>query len=155
MTITEYVSKGFGTEKSFWIEPNTVEYLEMIRNRQLSLASVAFTFGVSRGYLKSIVGEIKSVEEIRKDKDNAVAKKYNAMIERSDNKPTQLDKQIRHAESNFGSLSEYEKMRLDNLIERKALLEELDIAQDKKVLKLSRLINRNKPVDYSFKIKYS
>merc|ERR1719357_1366607 len=40
-------------------------------------------------------------------------------------------------------------MRLDNLRERKALLKKLDIAQDKKVLKVSNLLNRKHlPVDY-------
>ena len=43
-----------------------------------------------------------------------------------------LEKQIAKAEGCLDQLSEYEKMRLENMKERQVLLEQLDIDQEKK-----------------------
>ena len=55
------------------------------------------------------------------------------MLERSIhvNEKSQLDMQIEIAEANFERLSEYEKMRLKNMRERRDLLKILDVDEEK------------------------
>ena len=63
---------------------------------------------------------------------------YTCQIPLSQNTPplndmeSHLEKQIAKAEGCLDQLSEYEKMRLENMKERQALLEQLDIDQKKK-----------------------
>jgi len=150
LTLKSYIEKGFGNEEKFWNEPSTEGVLVEVRNRNVLLKDAAFMFGVSRAKLRQKVGTIKSEEEIKEEKVQAVIEKKRANLEKQSSKPTDLDKQILLMEKNVDDLSDYEKMRLENMRERKSMLEALGIAEDKKELKKMSVTANGKhvPVDY-------
>jgi len=152
LTLELYLKKGFGQEQMFWKELSTTEVLNQVRERKVTAKDAAFMFGVSRGKLLQKVGKIKSEEEIKEEKMFVDIEKQRARLENQTKKPTQLEKQIRMAETNLENLSDYERMRLKNLKERQALLEELNINEDKNALKMASVTaNRKMPwqrVDY-------
>jgi len=150
LTLKSYIEKGFGNEAKFWKELSTEGVLDEVRNRNVLLRDAAFMFGVSRAKLMRKVGFIKSEEEIKEEKVQALIEKKKANQEKQSKKPTDLDKQILLMEKNIDDLSDYEIMRLENMRERKCLLEALGIAEDKKELKKMSVTANGKhmPVDY-------
>ena len=151
LTLDQYIQKGFGNEAKFWKELSTVGVLDDVRKRKLLPKDAAFMFGVSRAKVICNVGTIKTEEEIKEEKWLAAIEKENEKIEKVSKKPTTLDVQISVLENNIDCLSQYELMRLQNLKERKVMLEELGIAEDKKELRkmsANKNIRRNKPADY-------
>ena len=157
LTMKLYIEKGFGNEAKFWKELSTEEVLNEVRNRKVVPKDAAFKFGVSRSKLLQKVGTIKSEDKIKEEKVQAVIEKRRATLEYQSRKPTELDKQILVMEKNINDLSDYEKMRLENMKERKSMLEALGIAEDKKELKkMSLTANaKNMPVDYGTREKSS
>merc|ERR1719186_1695768 len=149
LTLGQYLKKGYGNEQQFWVELSTVEILNEVRDRILPVENAAFMYGVSRSKLWEKVGRIKSEDEIKEEKEAAAKEKRMAVQEKKVNKPTQLQMQIKMAEDNFKNLSDYEKMRLENLRERQALLDMLNIAEDKKALRNLTISSKSsQPIDY-------
>ena len=102
----------------------------------MTLKDAAFMFGVSRAKLIDKVGKVKSEKEIKKEKELANEEKRKTNQEKRVKPPTMLEMQIKVAEDNLESLSAYEKMRLENLRERQAMLVSLNMAEDKKTFKV-------------------
>eukprot|EP00092_Neocalanus_flemingeri_P022791 GFUD01024712.1.p1 GENE.GFUD01024712.1~~GFUD01024712.1.p1 ORF type:complete len:926 (+),score=251.18 GFUD01024712.1:44-2821(+) len=148
LTLKQYLEKRYGNEQQFWKEFSTVNVLDEVRDRILTAGNAAFMFGVSRSKLMEKVGRIKSEEEIKEARRAAFEEKRRAKDEKRASKPTQLQMQIKMAEDDFPNLSDYEKMRLKNLRERQAMLEMLNIEEDKKALRHLTPSRISMPIDY-------
>ena len=126
-----------------WKDSKIKDLLELVSSRKVSDANVAAQLGVSRKEIRRRCGGIKSLAEIEADEEMKRVEKINAKEEASRKKMmvTEVDKQIMIEEKHEENLSEYEKARLENLRERKAIMDMLGITQDKlEINKLSKVI---------------
>eukprot|EP00092_Neocalanus_flemingeri_P024317 GFUD01026373.1.p1 GENE.GFUD01026373.1~~GFUD01026373.1.p1 ORF type:complete len:860 (+),score=265.23 GFUD01026373.1:148-2580(+) len=146
VSVKEYVSMGYGSKVQFWKEQSTLDMLEDVRNRNTSAGEVAAQLGVSRREVLNRCGGVKEEAEIEAEKTLVMMKKMKKKAEQDMNgnkKPTQLEMQIKMAEKDQETLSNYEKMRLKNMKERQALVESLDFEEDKREMRT--LAPKNQP----------
>ena len=90
-------------------------------------------------------GGIKSKEEIEAEGEFERIERVNEQEEAAKKKlkKTDLDKQIHISEKNEDDLCDYEKQRLANLRERKAMMEKLDIVGDKlEIRRLNKIVRK-------------
>ena len=119
--------------------------LSEVRHRRIPVEILAFKVGVSRNEIDLKCGGVKSLKEIEAEEELERIQRIKEQEEAAENrmKTTHLDKQIKDAEDNEEDLCEYERQRLANLRERKALMEMLDMTGDKnEIRKLNRIIQR-------------
>ena len=148
-SLVEFTSSGLrnSSEKRYWSRGFMTSVLEDVRNRRLTVEEIAAKVGVSRREVKERVGSIKTAEELEKEKTDERIRIYEEkekMRENKPKKPTQLEEQIKMAESKEDELSEYELLRLRNLKERQALMIRLNMEEDKKELKKINQVERIK-----------
>ena len=95
---------------------------------------MAAEWGVSRAEIVRRCGAVKSDQELEDERKLRQLEKFEERVQNAGfvKKESHLEKQIAQAESCMNQLSDYEKMRLENMKERQALLEQLDIDQEKK-----------------------
>ena len=95
---------------------------------------MAAEWGVSRAEIVRRCGAVKSDQELEDERKLRQLEKFEERVQNAGfvKKESHLEKQIAQAESCMNQLSDYEKMRLENMKERQALLEQLDMDQEKK-----------------------
>ena len=98
----------------------------------MSVDSLAREWGVSRAEVLRQCGDIKSEEELENEKKLLQLEKFEERVQKAGfiKKESHLEQQIKEAEQRAEVLSDYERMRLENMRERQALLEELDMDKD-------------------------
>ena len=135
VTVQRYKEFGFGGEEDFWKELTTVEVLKKVRDREVSVATTAAEWGVSRAEIVRRCGGVKTDQELENERKLRQLEKFQQKVQNSGfvKKESHLEKQIAKAEGCLDQLSEYEKVRLENMKERQALLEQLDIDQKKEI----------------------
>ena len=149
LTVQQYMELDFGGEDQFWGERTNVDLVEGARQGKIDLDTVAFSTGVTLREITKRVGPIeKKLEEI-------VEKKPKASNSSKGPQLTDLQKQILAAEEKESSLSEYEKMRLENMRERQAMLEMLSMEEEKEELRALVPKRESKKVDYGVREKSS
>ena len=96
--------------------------------------SLAREWGVSRAEVLRQCGDIKSEEELENERKLLQLEKFEERVQKAGfiKKESHLEQQIKEAEQRAEVLSDYERMRLENMRERQALLEELDIDKERK-----------------------
>ena len=96
--------------------------------------SLAREWGVSRAEVLRQCGDIKSEEELENERKLLQLKKFEERVQKAGfiKKESHLEQQIKEAEQRAEVLSDYERMRLENMRERQALLEELDMDKERK-----------------------
>ena len=101
---------------------------------------MAAEWGVSRAEIVRRCGAVKTDQELEDERKLRQLEKFEEKVQNAGfvKKESHLEKQIAQAEGCLDQLSEYEKMRLENMKERQALLEELDIDQEKKEIAVER-----------------
>ena len=148
-SLNEFLQRRGGTASKYWAEDRVVEMLEEVRNRRTSVPEVAFRLGVSRAQVLLRCGQIKSLEELEAERALEQIKKVQEKEEadmKSYNKATLLEKQIWYAEKEEEELCEYERQRLSNLRERQAIMEQLNIQEDKtEIRRQTRIISKTVP----------
>ena len=79
-------------------------------------------------------GTVKTDQELEDERKLRQLEKFKEKVQNVGfvKKESHLEEQILKAEACLDQLSEYEKMKLENMKERQALLEQLDIDQEKK-----------------------
>merc|ERR1719477_276380 len=134
ISVRRYIELGFGTELSFWNEWSTLGSLQKVRNRDLSVDSLAREWGVSRAEVLRQCGDIKSEEELENERKLLQLEKFEERVQKAGfiKKESHLEQQIKEAEQRAEVLSDYERMRLENMRERQALLEELNMDKERK-----------------------
>ena len=139
--LNEFLEHESGPPAKFWRKYQVKELLLQVRNNEVTLAKAAAKIGVSRIEVEKRCGGIKSKEEIEAEEELERIERVNKQEEAAKKKlkRTDLDKQIHISEKNEDDLCDYEKQRLANLRERKAMMEKLDIVGDK--LEIRRLNN--------------
>jgi len=148
MSVKDYVFLGYGGRSQFWKEESTVELLENVRNRIMSVERLAALVGVSRREILERCGGVKDDAEMEAEKTLEVMEKMKQQGQQQltvKKKKSQLEIQIEIAEKHIASLSEYERMRLKNMKERQAMLESLDIDKDKQEMKALTHATKNTP----------
>jgi len=132
-SLNEYVTNRSGGENRFWRNGRIRDYLDLVKERKISVEEAAAYFGVSRKMVDEKCGGIKSEEDLNAEKESKRIQRIEQQEEAAKKrmKVTHLDKQIKYDEENEDDLCEYEKHRLANLRERKALMEQLNIMGDK------------------------
>lgn len=137
--LSEFMRFEAASEHHYWKDHRVKNFLTEIRERRFPLDAGAALIGVSRNKLDLKCGGIKTKEEIAAEEDKLKIQKISDREEAAKNriKYTHLDSQIEMDESNEENLCDYEKQRLANLRERKALMEQLNIMGDK--LEIRRL----------------
>ena len=105
-----------------------------VREREISVEMMAAEWGVSRAEIVRRCGAVKTDQELEGERKLRRLDKFEVKVQKAGfvKKESHLEKQIAQAEGCLDQLSEYEKMRLQNMKERQALLEQLEIGQDKK-----------------------
>merc|ERR1719470_673875 len=146
ISVKDYVYRGYGSRSQFWKEDSTVELLEEVGNKNVSVEKVAAQLGVSRKDILERCGGFK--EQAEKDADMKLLEieKMKQKAEKELNiqkKKSPLQLQIELAENNMESLSQYERMRLQNMRERQALLVSIDFNKEKNELRA--LTPKSKP----------
>ena len=98
------------------------------------MEAMSAEWGVSRAEIVRRCGAVKSDQELEDERKLRELEKFEEKVQKAGfvKKESTLEKQIAQAEKRMGELSEYEKMRLENMKERQALLEQLDIDQERK-----------------------
>ena len=138
-SLKEFEKMDEAASTSFWEFAMIKPFLDGVRDTKLLAQEVSVHFGVSRKEVMRRCGGVKSKEELDAEAELIRMKKLEAREEsfmsRLEN--TDLDKQIRYAKRNEANLCEYEKKRLENLEDRKMLLQSLDFMDDK--IELRRL----------------
>ena len=148
LTLADYVQRGYGDKTTFFAEASTLDFLENVRNRKVEVGEAAWMIGISKSQLLIEVGEIKTEEEMRQEKNEIIHEKRNQ--QENQKKTSPLEVQISQMEKMKDDLSPYEKVRLSNLKERQALMDELNFNEDKAELKkLSLGQKKNQPVEWS------
>merc|ERR1719318_1480155 len=146
ISVKDYVYLGYGSRGQFWKEDSTVSLLEEVRNRNVSVEKVAAQLGVSRKDILERCGGVKEQAEKEADMKLLEIEKMKQKAEKELNilrKKSPLQLQIEMAENNMERLSQYERMRLQNMRERQALLESLDFNKEKNELRA--LTPKSKP----------
>ena len=100
----------------------------------MSVDSLARGWRVSRAEVLRQCGDIKSEEELENERKLLQLEKFEERVQKAGfvKKESHLEKQIKEAEQRAEVLSDYERMRLENMRERQALLEELDMDKERK-----------------------
>ena len=132
-------------KSKFWRKYPVKELLIRVRNNEESLENAAANIGVSRKEVEKRCGGIKSKEEIEAVEELERIERVNKQEEAAKKriKRTDLDKQIHFSEKNEDDLCDYEKQRLANLRERKAMMEKLDIVGDKlEIRRLNKIVKK-------------
>jgi len=134
VTVKRYKEFGFGSEEDFWKENTTKDVLEKVREREISVEMMAAEWGVSRAEIVRRCGAVKTNQELEDERKLRQLEKFEEKVQNAGfvKKESHLEKQIAKAESCLEQLSAYEKMRLENMRERQALLEELDFDKERK-----------------------
>jgi len=153
-TVEQYIKLGFGTKEQYWQENSTVNLLEEVRERVSSLDHAAFLLGVSARELQEKVGEIKTEEQVKREKEELKVQQQPTIKEKV-KKLSALELQIKEMEKNEDSLSEYEQMRLKNMRERQEMVEMLNFNEDKEELEMLAPKRIVKPKDYGVREKSS
>ena len=144
-SLNEFLEHERGPSAKFWSKYQVKELLLLVRNKEESLANAAAKTGVSRAEIEKRCGGLKSKEEIEAEEELERIERVNKQEEAAKKriKRTDLDKQIHISERNEDDLCEYEKQRLENLRERKAMMEKLDIVGDKlEIRRLSKVVRK-------------
>ena len=149
LTVQQYMELDFGGEDQFWGERTNVDLVEGARQGKIDLDTVAFSTGVTLREISERVGPIEKKEE------EVVEKKPKASNSSKGPQLTDLQRQILSAEEKESSLSEYEKMRLENMRERQAMLEMLSMEDEKEELRALVPKRESKKVDYGVREKSS
>ena len=114
--------------------------------------------GLSLSEMKEKVGPIRTEEELRREKEEQEDEQQR--LKRSKHtaprpKLSDLQIQILTAEKNEAKLSDYERMRLENMRERQAMLEMLNMDEDKEDMTELALKKVSQKVDYGVREKSS
>ena len=98
------------------------------------MEAMSAEWGVSRAEIVRRCGAVKSDQELEDERKLRQLEKFEERVQKAGfvKKESHLEKQIAQAEGRMDELSAYEKMRLQNMKERQALLKQLDIDQEKK-----------------------
>ena len=98
------------------------------------METMSAEWGVSRAEIVRRCGAVKSDQELEDERKLLQLEKFEERVQKAGyvKKESHLEKQIAQAEGRMDELSAYEKMRLENMKERQALLEQLDMDQEKK-----------------------
>ena len=144
LSLREFIGEG-GESYRYWSDSKVRDLLDEVRNRKLSDATVAAQLGVSRGEVYRRCGGIRTKEEIEAEQVMLNIQKVNDQEEayKLRVQTTDVDRQIwfEEEQSRRGELCDYEKQRLENLRERKAMMEMLDVTGDKlEIRRLNRVI---------------
>ena len=144
LSLKEFIEKE-GESSCYWSNLQVQNLLDKVRNRELSDASVAAQLGVSRGEVYRRCGGIRTKEEIEAEQVMLNIQRVNEQEEayKLRVRTTDVDRQIwfEEEQSRRGQLCDYEKQRLENLRERKAMMEMLDVTGDKlEIRRLNRVI---------------
>merc|ERR1719239_1567585 len=150
LTVQQYMELDFGGEDQFWGERTNVDLIEGARQGKIDLDAVAFSTGVTLREISEKVGPIEKKEEevVEKKPKASNSSKQGPQL-------TDLQKQILAAEEKESSLSEYEKMRLENMRERQAMLEMLSMEEDKEELRAMVPKRESRKIDYGVREKSS
>ena len=105
-----------------------------MRDREITVESMSAEWGVSRAEVVRRCGAVKNDEELEDERKLRELEKFEEKVQKAGfvKKESVLEQQIAQAEKRVGEMSEYEKMRLENMKERQALLEQLDFDQERK-----------------------
>ena len=105
-----------------------------MREREIAVETMSAEWGVSRAEIVRRCGAVKTDQELEDERKLRQLEKFERKVQHAGfvKKESHLEKQIAQAERNLDQLSAYEKMRLENMKERQALLEQLDIDQERK-----------------------
>merc|ERR1712128_313798 len=98
-TVQQYCKLDFGKEEQYWEESSSITLLEEVRERVVTLDTAAFQIGVSSRVLMEKVGEIKSVEQIKLEKEKKKEEKQPVMKEKV-KQLSALELQIKEMEKN-------------------------------------------------------
>ena len=144
LSLKEFIQEE-GETSCYWSNLQVKNLLDKVRNRKLSDASVAAQLGVSRGEVYRRCGGIRTKEEIEAEQVMLNIQRVNEQEEayKLRVRTTDVDRQIwfEEEQSRRGQLCDYEKQRLENLRERKAMMEMLDVTGDKlEIRRLNRVI---------------
>jgi len=154
-TVEQYGKLGFGSREQYWEERSTISLLEEVRERVVTLDQAAFQLGVSARVLLERVGEIKTEEQIKMEKEEQKLQQKPVVEKEKVKKLSALELQIKEMEKNEDSLSEYERMRLGNMRERQMMVEMLNFDEDKEELNKMAPKKTNKPRDFGVREKSS
>jgi len=131
LSLREYLEQGYGIRDSFWKEESIMKMLEEVNIKKTAVDAVAVKLGVARReVVEKCAGVSGNIKPLNNNEDLC-------SLDTKGNKPkSDLEIQIEISEKRLESLSEYEKMRLNNMKERLKLLEMLDFDEDKTALRL-------------------
>merc|ERR1719233_1655284 len=131
LSLREYLEQGYGIRDSFWKEESIMKMLEEVNIKKTDVDAVAVKLGVARReVVEKCAGVSGNIKPLNNNEDLC-------SLDTKGNKPkSELEIQIEISEKRLESLSEYEKMRLNNMKERLKLLEMLDFDEDKTALRL-------------------
>ena len=149
LTLADYMQRRFGDQQTFWAEDSTLDLLEAVRNRKVTTEEAAWKIGVSKKVLLSKVGDIKTKENLFEEKIEKINEKRVQDEIMRQNAKSPLELQISAMEESEERLSAYETVRLNNMRERQAMLNSLQLKEEK--IELKKLTPGNKktmPVDY-------
>ena len=95
----------------------------------MSVESLARELAVARAEVLRQCGAIKSEQELEEERKLRQLEKFEEKVQEAGfvKRESELEKQIKEAEQRVEELSDYEKVRLENMKERQALLEQLDM----------------------------
>jgi len=125
-------------EDCFWENPKVKEVLENLIHREIAVDEAAASLGVSRKRVLENCGPIKTVEELETLKKEQLLEKKNKTKAPAAKATNILDEQIRLLEEDEEELCDYELTRLKNLRERKAILEMLNMDEDKQSISVKK-----------------
>ena len=96
-----------------------------MREREIAVETMSAEWGVSRAEIVRRCGAVKTDQELEDERKLRQLEKFERKVQHAGfvKKESHLEKQIAQAERNQDQLSAYEKMRLENMKERQALLE--------------------------------
>ena len=98
----------------------------------MSVESLARELAVSRAEVLRQCGAIKSEQELEEERKLRQLEKFEEKVQEAGvvKRESELEKRIKEAEQRVEELSDYEKVRLENMKERQALLEQLDMDKE-------------------------
>ena len=156
LTVQQYTGLEFGAEEQYWGERTNTQLLENVRQRKVDLDTAAFQTGVTLREVRERAGDIKTEEEVKEEKEREKEeqeKLRQKAVPSSKPKLSDLQQQIKVAEKNEANLSEYERMRLENMRERQAMLDMLNIEEDKEEAMAGLPARASRKIDYGVRDK--
>ena len=107
VTVQRYKEFGFGGEEDFWKELTTVEVLKKVRDREVSVATTAAEWGVSRAEIVRRCGAVKTDQELENERKLRQLEKFEQKVQNAGfvKKESHLEKQIAKAEGCLDQLS--------------------------------------------------